>query len=243
MQTIHSILFVFHILFGGMAMLLFWVPMLAKKGSLDHIKFGRYYANTMYLVAATGALMALMVLLMPLTLKANMLVDGADPDKLALKLRVFWGFLLYLSVLTFVSIRQGQLVILSKFNHHIMRSPMHLLSIALLFLAGILILLLGIYFSSTLHIVFAIIGIVVALQVGRYCAHQSVTKGQWLAAHLGAFIGSGIAAYTAFFAFGGSRLFTQLGSYQILFWVAPGIIGTALSWYLSRKYKGTQAAT
>ena len=51
-------------------------------------------------------------------------------------------------------------------------------------------------------------------------------------------IGSGIGAYTAFLAFGGRVMFSDMGQYQILFWVAPGIIGgTAIS-LLVRKYKG-----
>jgi hypothetical protein len=59
---------------------------------------------------------------------------------------------------------------------------------------------------------------------------------QWVIEHLGAMIGSGIGAYTAFFAFGGRQLFENLGNVQIIFWVAPGVIGSIAITILSRNY-------
>jgi hypothetical protein len=66
MSTLHSFTFVLHIIFGSMALILFWLPLASKKGSLDHIKFGRYYAKVMYVVAASGAVMAMLVIYSPL---------------------------------------------------------------------------------------------------------------------------------------------------------------------------------
>jgi hypothetical protein len=45
-----------------------------------------------------------------------------------------------------------------------------------------------------------------AIQTGRFCLAKSVSVNRWLVEHIGAFIGSGIGAYTAFMAFGGRSM-------------------------------------
>jgi hypothetical protein len=220
-----------------MALLLFWVPILTKKGGLDHRKFGRHYANTMYMVAGTGALMALMVLYAPLVIKYQFVNDNTNTEQLALRLRIFWGFLLYLSLLTFVNVRHGILVLKNKKQHSNMREWPHLAFIGLLLIGGIVLLAFGVIYSNTLHIIFGILGTVLAMQIGHFCLAKSVSPNRWLVEHLGAFIGSGIGAYTAFLAFGGRSLFSELGQWQIIFWIAPGVVGAIASALMSRKYK------
>jgi hypothetical protein len=242
MNTIHSLLFVIHIIFGSMALILFWVPIVTKKGGLDHRKFGRHYANTMYAVAASGALMALMVIFAPLVIKHQYVNENTDTQQLALNLRIFWSFLLYLSLLTFVNVRHGILVLKNKKQHSNMRQWPHLFSIGLLLVGGLLLLSLGITYSNTLHMIFGVLGTVLALQSGRFCLSKSVAVNRWLVEHIGASIGSGIGAYTAFLSFGGRSMFGDIGQWQLVFWVAPGVIGAIASARMSRKYKNGLAA-
>jgi hypothetical protein len=111
------------------------------------------------------------------------------------------------------------------------------MSIGLLLVGGLMLLLLGIIYSNTLHIVFGILGSLLAIQTGRFCLAKSVSANRWLVEHLSAFIGSGIGAYTAFLAFGGRSMVGDLGQWQIVFWIAPGVIGAIASARMSRKYK------
>ena len=243
MITIHSLLFVIHIVFGSMALILFWVPISTKKGGLDHRKFGRHYANTMYVVAASGALMALIVISAPLVIKHQFVNENTNTEQLALKLRIFWSFLLYLSLLTFVNVRHGTLVLKNKRQHSNMRQWPHLLSIYLLLVGGLMLLSIGIIYSNTLHILFGLLGSVLSIQTGQFCLTKSVSTNRWLVEHLGAFIGSGIGAYTAFLAFGGRSMLGDLGQWQIVFWIAPGVIGAIASTRMSRKYKNGLVVT
>jgi hypothetical protein len=242
MNTIHSLLFVIHIIFGSMALILFWVPIVTKKGGLDHRKFGRHYANTMYAVAASGALMALMVIFAPLVIKHQLVNENTDTKQLVLNLRIFWSFLLYLSLLTFVNVRHGILVLKNKKQHSNMRQWPHLFSIGLLLVGGLLLFSLGITYSNTLHIIFGVLGTVLAIQSGRFCLAKSVPVNRWLVEHIGSSIGSGIGAYTAFMSFGGRSMFGNIGEWQFVFWVAPGVIGAIASARMSRKYKHGLAA-
>ncbi|MDC0603134.1 hypothetical protein OAP14_08920 [Aliiglaciecola sp.] len=237
MLTIHSILFACHIILGSLALLLFWVPIVAGKGGLNHIKFGRYYAHTMYAVALSGALMAVLVLYDPLAIKGHLIGENTDQRAFVNTIRIFWGFLLYLSLLTYVSVKQGVAVLKHKNSTAPLRTISHLGPIILLALGGVIILTLGTTHGRVLHIVFGILGIMIGTGMLRYCFAQQLKPKQWLIEHLGGMIGSGIGAYTAFIAFGGRKLFADLGSMQIIFWVAPGVIGSIAIYLLSKKYQ------
>ena len=55
-----------------------------------------------------------------------------------------------------------------------------------------------------------------------------MNRRESIIAHFQGLIGTGIGAYTALFAFGGSRLLAELlsGQWQIIPWIAPAVIGT-----------------
>ena len=80
------------------------------------------------------------------------------------------------------------------------------------------------------------LGLLLAVSMLRYCLKAKVARRQWVLEHIGSFIGSGIGAYTAFLAFGGRTLFEGLGYWQLVFWIAPGVVGSIASAILCRKY-------
>lgn len=237
MQSAHSILFVLHIILGSMALILFWLPIASKKGSLDHKKFGQYYGFVMYAVAASGALMATLVLIAPVTIKGNFLAENTDTSEFSAQIRIFWSFLLYLSLLTYVSVRQGFAVLENKTSQAPLRRAKHIAPLLALILGGMGMVALGWANGQTLHMVFGALGSVVGTGMLRYSLKQDVTSSDRVKEHLGAMIGSGIGAYTAFIAFGGRQLFSSLGELQLIFWIAPSILGAILIAYWSRDLK------
>ena len=62
---------------------------------------------------------------------------------------------------------------------------------------------------------------------------------EWYKRHYTGMISSGIAAYTAFFAFGGRAYLAELltGSWQLVPWIAPTVIGITATRFLDRYYK------
>lgn len=236
MSTLHSLLFMSHIVLGSMALLLFWIPVASKKGSLDHVKYGRYYGKVMYAVALSGAAMALMVMFDPIGIKGELLRKGMDPEVFSRTVRVFWAFLLFLSLLTYVSVRHGFAVLKYKQDRSALVRFKYLFPLSLLFIGGTIMLLLGIQAGRTLHIIFGALGMLISTGMLRYCLTKTLSPGQWVIEHLSAMIGSGIGAHTAFLVFGGRQLFDDLGQLQILFWIAPGVVGSIAITMLSRKY-------
>ncbi|WP_034475500.1 hypothetical protein [Aestuariibacter salexigens] len=242
MVSIHLLLFYVHIIAGSMALCLFWLPAFMKKGSLNHVQFGRYYARTMYVVVLSGSLMALIVLAVPLSIKGHLLKEGMDPEAFVTSIRLFWAFLLYLSLLTYVAVRQGVEVVRAKHALSQLKRLTHVAPAFLVLIAGIALLIVGLQRSSTLYILFGIFGPVLAIQHLRFCFRASHSSKAWVVEHFSSLIGSGIGAHTAFIAFGGRYLFEGLGQWQLLFWVAPGVIGSVVISRLARRYNTVSIA-
>ncbi|TDF35707.1 hypothetical protein EYS14_20110 [Alteromonadaceae bacterium M269] len=243
MTYIHSILLFLHILLGGAALVLFWVPFYTQKGQLNHRKFGAYYKNAMYAVAASGALMSIMVLSAPLAIKGHLANADSDPEKVAHTVRLFWAFLLYLSLLSFTTTRHAIAVLRARSQLTLLKAPSYILPIVLLAVLGPALAYLGYSNNQTLHMVFGVLGFIVGVNMLKYCFKKELAQREWILEHIGAMIGSGIGAYTAFLAFGGRVLFSDLGQWQIAFWVAPGVIGSVASYVMTKKYSKVFSVT
>ncbi len=238
MLTLHSLLLKLHIVLGVIALLLFWLPMLSRKGSTLHRRSGRYYAHLMKAVALSGLVMTSMVWFDPVGIKgADLMVDGQIPQR---KLEFFMLinlFLFLLSLLTWVTIRHATGSLFCKQNreplkHWSYQAPVWLLVVVALYAAWQ-----GFVFNMPLVMVFAGISLVTSFSILTYLHTKTVTANRWLIEHASAMIGSGIAAYTAFFAFGGRALFAELltGHWIMLPWLIPSLIGVPATIWFKRR--------
>ena len=238
MLTLHSLLLKLHIVLGVIALLLFWLPMLSRKGSTLHRRSGRYYAHPMKAVALSGLVMTSMVWFDPVGIKgADLMVDGQIPQR---KLEFFMLinlFLFLLNLLTWVTIRHATGSLFCKQNreplkHWSYQAPVWLLVVVALYAAWQ-----GFVFNMPLVMVFAGISLVTSFSILTYLHTKTVTANRWLIEHASAMIGSGIAAYTAFFAFGGRALFADLltGHWIMLPWLIPSLIGVPATIWFKRR--------
>lgn len=239
-HTIHQLTFFLHVIVGSVALIAFWIPMVAKKGNQTHRSYGKVFSNCMYAVSISGVIMTLLVLSDPIGVREpqrNLTIEAAS--NLAYQNRIFAGFLFMLSILVFSNVRHALLVLNAKANRALIRQPAHISLIVFLALCGIVTAFIGFNENILLFNIFAILSIVNAAGMFYYIYKPNLKPREWIIAHLGSIIGAGIGAYTAFFAFGGSRLFATFfqGSLQVIPWILPGIIGTIGSIYLSKKYR------
>lgn len=238
--SLHQGLFYLHLIAGSMALLLFWVPIFSKKGSLNHRRFGYYYSCCMYLVVLPMMLSSIMVLIDPVFFKGQQLSTELHAA-FSMRVRLFYGFLFYLGLLVYFGLVSSSLMLKHKQHRQALCTPLYFGSQLLLGAGGVVLLLVGVYFGQVLHSVFGVLGVLSALQAIRYPLQQQVKARQWLIEHYSAMIGTGIAAYTAVLTFGGRRLL-QLGDWNILLWFLPGIVGTIGILWLSRQYGNEPAA-
>ena len=229
MTTFHSLLVNTHILFGAVALILFWVPVTTRKGSPLHVRAGRYYSTVMYAVSATAFVASIMVLMDPIGIRRpGETIVGEEAAKLAMSFRLGALFLLMLSILVTASVRHGLLALRERKVPGVLKTPTHRALLVTLGVAGVGIGYLGVAYGLILLMIFSAIAIIASVRMFRETRPERLSASERTIAHLGGLIGSGIGAYTAFFAFGGARFMAELlpGQWQALAWVIAPVIGT-----------------
>lgn len=225
LETIHKVLLMIHIPVGTLSLILFWIPVGVKKGSPLHRKVGRYYYYCMWMVLVTAFLLCINNLMMGNYIAA--------------------AFLGYLSIITSYPLWYSyEILNQDKVWTHTYFQIRRIFSI-LIFISSIAMFLLGaIKFNfrnmGGVMAFFGLLGIPAIRDILMTLekANQKETK---LKMHIQGTIISGIAAYTAFFAFGGSRFLMGVlhldAQWMILPWTLPTLMGIAYMRYMKKKYK------
>jgi len=222
MDQLKSIILIIHIIFGSISLIAFWVPVIVKKGGDVHIKAGKVYVLCMWVVVVTAVMLSIINL-----------YNG---------LYIVSAFLGFLAVITGHPLWYGMVILKHK---KVVPDQVFMVNKILnwvLFLggAGLLIwaLLLKVEGQAILLLIFGIIGISSSAPL----IFASKKPVNWLAEHIQGLLGTGIAAYTAFFAFGGSRLLGHVFTNQLIAipWILPTIIGVFGIKYYNRKMNLTK---
>jgi len=217
-----------HVGAGGLALILFWIPAIARKGGRTHIRAGWFYVACMSVVVVTALAMSGLAFTIPLTVRriARPLSTAGLSDFLRGQ-RLSATFLAYLAGLTLAAGWQGIWAIETKREPKAMRTPFSLTLNVMVLLAGLTVLALGIKYRSGPLLALSPIGPFIAAGNLRYLLRGPQSRMHWWYEHLGSMFGTGIAGYTAFLVFGGARLLPAVARSQLytIFWVLPALIG------------------
>jgi len=238
-----------HIAAGSIALMLFWVPAIARKGGRTHIRAGWFYVACMSVVVVTALVMSGLAFTMPVAVRQiTRPLSPAELSDFLRSQRVFATFLAYLAGVTLASGWQGIWAIETRRKPKTMRTPFTLaLNVAVL-IGGLTVLVLGIRYRSGPLIGLSPIGPLIGAGNLRYLLRGPQSRMHWWYEHLGSMVGTGIARYTAFLVFGGSRLFPSVARSQLyaILWVLPSIVGVfaifATIAYYQRKFTETGRA-
>lgn len=219
METLYRILLITHISFGSISLVLFWIPVFARKGGKLHNKVGIIYFYCMSLVVISAMLLCFY----------NLFISARYINGLAL---------LFLSILTINPLWSGLDALKHKKQLTRRSRNIRLGLEGILFLYGILLLVIGIYYEQVLIIIFGSVGVLTGQRDLRTFL-QKEPEYNWFETHMSGMIISGSAAYTAFFAFGARSLFGFLsGTYWVILpWVMPTIIALIAVNILRKSYK------
>jgi hypothetical protein len=163
--------------------------------------------------------------------------------------RLFAAFLAYLAGITLAAGWQGIWATETKRDPKAMRTPFSLALNVVVLLAGLTVLVLGIKYRSGPLIGLSPIGPLIGAGNLRYLLRGPQSRMHWWYEHLGSMIGTGIAGYTAFLVFGGSRLLPWFARNRLyaLFWILPSLIGVPVIFmtvaYYQRKFHETGRAS
>lgn len=222
MKLLISTLLIIHISAGAISLILFWVPVISKKGSKIHNKSGMWYVYSMVIVVVSAALLSI----------KNMIYGHYEAA----------AFLGHLTILTSYPLWYGVTIVKYKKElppifitiRRVFTAMLTLSSIGLLIYAYVL----NFQGEAILMIIFAALGITNITEVFKSKAKiQKATN--WIIEHISGMIVSGIAAYTAFFAFGGRTMLGDIftGQWMIIPWVMPTIVGVAIIRIMKKRYR------
>jgi hypothetical protein len=239
-----------HIAAGGLALILFWIPAIARKGGRLHIRAGWFYVACMSVVVVTALAMSGLAFAIPLAVRR--IARPLSPSELSHFLRgqrVSATFLAYLAGVTLAAGWQGIWAVETKREPKAMRTPFSLALNVVVLLAGLTVLFLGIKYRSGPLIGLSPIGPFIAAGNLRYLLRGPQSRMHWWYEHLSSMIATGIAGYTAFLVFGGARLFPSVARSQLytIFWILPVLIGVPVISmtvaYYQRKFHETGGAS
>jgi uncharacterized membrane protein len=216
-----------HVLAGAVALSVFWLPLVAKKGGAIHRRVGWVYVAAAATIALTGFVNC-----------ARMLTD-ANPanDRSGV-------FLAYVGIIAAASAQIGVRALGTKRRTAASRNPVDLAPPALLALGGVGLAAFGLREAVPLYVIFAALGVTLGTTQLRFWLEAPATRAAWFFAHMAGMGGSCITTVTAFLVVNAHRF--GLGPFDLVVWIAPGVLGAVglAIWrrYYEQRFAGAAAA-
>lgn len=200
-----------HVIAGFGSLIVFWIPAFTRKGGVNHVKLGRVYVKLMWVVVFSAALLSV----------KNIIIGSYSAA----------AFLGFISLITANTLWYGIAILKNKKG---LSSNFKNLQLSLQFaivLSALGLIAYGIALngqgSAILMFIFGGLGLTELPPLIKNLK-KSEAEINWLKDHIVGMCSSGIAAYTAFFVFGGRQFLEGwlTGYWSIIPWVAPGVLGT-----------------
>ncbi len=234
MEWVHEVFRYIHVTGGFVGLVLYWVPILSKKGSPLHRQIGKTWVWLARVVLITAFLGLLMYV--PKLLAAGETINS-HPNSYA-----FLIFLGYLSIVTYVVTIYAVDVLKHKKDPSQLATPWMKGLAYLSILLSVVIVSFALVYNPDMKIVlFALspVGITTGWGMLNYMHGKQSSQRAWLYEHMGSMIGAGIAFHTAFAVFGMTRLFDigLNGWVAVIPWILPTVIGVPASVIWRRHYQ------
>jgi hypothetical protein len=249
MSTAYRITLVLHIVAGLVGLAAFWTPAITRKGGTIHKRAGKIFFVCTCVIAATGLVMAALLLMAPLAIHPPRTpVSPAVEARIAGQVRSTVPFLVYLVLITFTPVYHGVRVLATRKTPGELRTPFHTAVNVTMIAASAVLVVLAVLFRQPVFAVMSPIGFLAGTGQLQFARRPYPTPMAWWYEHMGAMIGGGIAFHTAFLVLGAGRLFGLRldGAAAAIPWILPTLIGIPASviWvrYYRRKFGELDAA-
>ena len=220
-------LVVAHIITGSVGLLCVWVPILGRKGSRLHKRWGKVFAHSMLITGSIAIGISLCTLHSPLE-------THPFSDDAALVRGIFGWMMLYLATMTIMLAWYGLLCIRNRQSHDRNRTPVNLTLQLLTFVAAANCAYQGILLKNGLMIGISTVGLTAAVLNTHFIFRESPPVNEWLIQHSRGLVGAGISVYTAFLAFGAVNLLPKYALSPAL-WAMPTTLGVGYLLYHQAK--------
>lgn len=245
-HTFHSALRWSHIVAGAIGLIVFWLPVFARKGNRLHRTAGRIFVFLSYFISATAAISCGWGLVAPISFTG--ITRELNPNEVATlsaNVRFLFSILGTLMLFLVAGTQLGVYSMRTKGRHDPARIRVLAFHVLAVF-GGVALFLYGAWqwwlSRESRYFVCLALGAIFVLdskKVFRYLARDWTGTKQWWYVHMECMLGAGIAFYTAFAVFGFSRL-TNLqleGSFALVPWILPSAIGIPATSVWIRHYR------
>lgn len=250
--TFHELLRLVHIVAGSLGLICFWIPIFAKKGGRVHLAAGRVFVWLAVVLVVTAVISCTWALTAPIHFAGILRELTADEVAiLSANIRFFFALLGLLTTWFVASLQVGIRAIRTRKNQAALGDLQTRLVVAIALLASVTAVVGGtyLYFATTQLRYLALTGLGIfgafdSRKTFGIFAKTEHGRMDWWYLHMESMLGLGIAFHTAFFVFGGSRIWGELpGGWAIVPWILPTVIGVTASnvWtgYYRRKFERT----
>ena len=211
-----------HVATGFVGLAAFWVPVVARKGGRAHVRAGRVFTYSTYVVTLS-AVTASAGRIVSYQIQGIGFADRPDLYGIAL-------FLGYLGMVTFATVRQAIRVVDTRRTPEMLGTPFHE-ALGWASIAGsvtVIAFALGVWSDiSPILLGLSPIGLFTGRNMLRMMRTPGLERMGWFYSHMGSMLGGGIAFHTAFLVFGAQRLWAYelAGPLAVVPWLLPTVIG------------------
>ena len=223
-----------HVAAGFVGLPAFWIPVFARKGERAHVRAGRVFTYSAYVVTLSAVAVSAGRIVSYLA-QGMAVADRPEPYAFAL-------FLGYLGVVTFATVRHAIRVVETRKSPEKLRTPFHeaLAWASMAGSAAVVAFALGAWSDvSAILLGLSPIGLFTGLGALRLMRNPGARRMGWFYSHLGSMLGGGIAFHTAFIVFGAQRLWAWelAGPLAVVPWVLPTAVGIPAIVVWTRYYR------
>jgi hypothetical protein len=215
-----------HIATGATGALSFWVPVIGRKGGVNHKKWGKVFTIALLATGSIAIAMSLMTLADPIGTHPHL----QDKFDAAFIRGIFGWMMLHVGILTINLAWYGWLCVKNRRNLAANRTPLNLALQYLVMAAAVNCAWQGWRIDQPLMMAISVVGVATGLTNLVYLYHPRPRPLDWQKEHLKALVGAGISVYTAFMAFGSVRIFPSMALHPAM-WAIPLSVGLAIIIY------------
>jgi hypothetical protein len=216
-------LVVAHIVSGSIGAIAFWVPVIGRKGSVNHRRWGRIFTYALLATGCFALAMSMLTLIDPLGTHPHL----AGRFDAAFLRGMFGHLMLHTAILTINLAWYGLLCVRNRGNQALNRTPLNMALQWLVIAAAINCAVQGWLIDQALMIAISVVGIATGWTNLHFLAKPKPRREDWLKEHVKALVGAGISVYTAFMAFGSVRIFPEMALHPGM-WSIPLVVGLAI---------------
>ncbi len=219
-----------HIASGSTGAIAFWVPIAARKGGANHVKWGRVFTWAMLITGSLAIAMSLLTLIDPMGTHPHLVGMFEAPFIRG----IFGWMMLSMGILTVNLAWYGWLCVTNRRDRDANRTRFNLFLQGAVIAGALNCALQGWLIDQPLMMGISLIGIATGVTNLVYLYKRTPGRNDWLNEHIKGLIGAGISVYTAFLAFGSVRVLPELALHPGL-WAIPLVTGVSLIIYHQRR--------